>query len=55
MIGPLASSVILPLYPLTIKELLVRRNPVDELSDQEIADALDILRGFVAKGSQRAH
>ena len=37
------------------KELLVRKDPVDELSDQEIADALDLLRGFVARGGERAH
>ena len=33
------------------KELLLRKDPVDELTDEEIADALDILRGLVARGS----
>jgi hypothetical protein len=37
------------------KELLVRKDPVDELSDKEIADALDILRGFVARAGERPH
>ena len=37
------------------RELLVRKDPVDELNDQEIADALDSLRGFVARAGERAH
>jgi hypothetical protein len=37
------------------KELLLRRDPVDELTDQEIADALDLLRGFVARAGERPH
>jgi hypothetical protein len=34
------------------KELLVRTDPVDEMSTEEIADALDILRGIVAGGGK---
>jgi hypothetical protein len=37
------------------KELLLRKDPVDELTDQEIADALDVLRGFVARAGDRPH
>jgi hypothetical protein len=37
------------------KELLLRKDPVDELTDQEIADALDVLRGFVARAGERPH
>lgn len=37
------------------KELLVRKDPMDELSDEEIADALDILRGIVAGNGERPH
>ena len=37
------------------KELLVRKDPVDEMSDEEIADALDILRGIVAGDGERPH
>ncbi len=37
------------------KELLVRKDPMDELSDEEIADALDILRGIVAGDGERPH
>lgn len=36
------------------KELLVRKDPVNEMSDEEIADALDILRGMVAGGGERS-
>ena len=36
-------------------ELLVRKDPMDELSDEEIADALDILRGIVAGDGERPH
>ena len=35
------------------KELLVRKDPVDEMSNEEIADALDILRGMVAGSGKR--
>ena len=31
------------------KELLLRKDPVDEMSDAEIADALDLLRGMMAR------
>ncbi len=37
------------------KELLVRKDPMDEMSDEEIADALDILRGIVAGDGERPH
>ncbi len=37
------------------KELLVRKDPVDEMSDKEISDALDILRGIVAGDGERPH
>ena len=37
------------------RELLVRKDPVDEMSDEEIADALDILRGIVAGDGERPH
>ena len=37
------------------KELLVRKDPVDEMSDEEIADALDTLRGIVAGDGERPH
>ena len=37
------------------KELLVRKDPVDEMSDEEIADVLDILRGIVAGDGERPH
>ena len=37
------------------KELLVRKDPVDEMSNEEIADALDILRGIVAGGGEHPH
>lgn len=45
-------KVIASLLP---KELLVRTDPVDELSDEEIADALDILRELVPRDSDRPH
>ena len=32
------------------KELRVQKDPVNEMSDEEIADVLDILRGIVARG-----
>lgn len=31
------------------KELLLRKDPVDEMTDEEIADVLDILKGIVAR------
>jgi hypothetical protein len=34
------------------KELLLRKDPVNEMSDEEIADVLDILRGTVASDSR---
>lgn len=37
------------------KELLVRKDPVEEMSNEEIANALDILRGIVAGGGVRTH
>ena len=37
------------------KELLVRKDPVAEMSDEEIADALDVLRGIVAGDGERPH
>ncbi len=37
------------------KELLVRKDPVDEMTDEEIADALEILRGTVAGDGGRPH
>jgi hypothetical protein len=37
------------------KELLVRKDPVDEMSDGEISDVLDILRGVVAGDGKRPH
>jgi hypothetical protein len=37
------------------KELLVRKDPVDEMSNEEIADVLDILRGMVAGDGIRTH
>jgi len=37
------------------KELLVQKNPMDEMTNEEIADALDILRGIVAGGGERPH
>jgi hypothetical protein len=37
------------------KELLVRKDPLDEMSNEEIAEALDILRGSVAGGGEHAH
>ncbi len=37
------------------KEHLVQKNPVDKLSDEEIADVLDILRGIVAGNGERPH
>jgi hypothetical protein len=35
------------------KELLVRKDPVDEMSDKEIADGLEILRGIVTGNGKR--
>jgi hypothetical protein len=35
------------------KELLVRKDPVDEMSDKEIEDGLNILRGIVAGNGRR--
>ena len=35
------------------RELLLRKDPVDEMSDEEIADALEFLRGVVARGGER--
>ncbi len=37
------------------KELMVRKDPADELSDEEIADALDTLKGIVAGDGERPH
>ena len=37
------------------KELLVRKDPVDEMSDEEIADALDTLKSIVAGDGERPH
>jgi len=37
------------------KELLVRTDPVDEMSDEEIADALDTLKRIVAGDGERPH
>lgn len=41
------------------KELLLRKDPVEEMSDEEIADVLEVLRGMVAgsrgSGHQKAH
>ncbi len=37
------------------KELLVRKDPVDEMSYEEIADVLDILKEIVAGDGQRPH
>jgi hypothetical protein len=37
------------------KELLVRKDPIDELSDQEIIDVLDALKELVPRGSDRPH
>ena len=37
------------------KELLVRKDPVDEMSDEESADVLDILKEIVAGDGQRPH
>lgn len=37
------------------KELLVLKDPISEMSDEEIAGALDILRGMVAGSGERAH
>ncbi len=37
------------------KELLVRKDPVDEMSDEEIADALDTLKRIVAGDGERPH
>ena len=45
-------KVVVSLLP---KELLVRTDPVDEMSNEEIVDVLDILRGMVAGGGVRTH
>jgi len=37
------------------KELQVLKDPVNEMSDEEIADVLDILRGIVAGNGERPH
>jgi hypothetical protein len=35
------------------RELLVQRDPADQLTDTEIADALDILKNLVPRDSDR--
>ena len=37
------------------KELLVRKDPVNDMSDEEIIDVLEILRGIVAGDGERPH
>ena len=37
------------------RELLVRKDPVDEMTDEEIADALDTLKKIVAGDGERPH
>ena len=37
------------------KELLLRKDPIDEMSDEEIADVLETLRGIVAAGRGSGH
>jgi len=37
------------------RELQVLKDPVNEMSDEEIADVLDILRGIVAGDGERPH
>ena len=37
------------------RELMVRTDPMDEMGDEEISDALEILRGIVAGDGERPH
>ena len=37
------------------KELLVQKDPINEMSDEEIADVLETLRGMVAQDGKGGH